>query len=493
MKQKVRARLYWPLVILIIVSIAGVIAISFFSCRFAIALAKQSNGIATVDTLLSAGIGITGIMIAVWTGLSISNVVSRKDVDKLNVDIEAARKNMCAIDAYIAEDVHIQAELFYVETSRNNWDPLLRYIIFSFPPVNEIGEVTNLFSDLTIVELKYTQVKSHHQSKYKYDQNLITLADEGIKKIETIKKGRRIPHRIVNTYLNYRMCGFNFFAGYCEKTKLLGVERFVKAAQEYRKLSSALNVSLKKDTWPDKPDAVERKCHLANSIGESYSKIVQYYCDEHMNEDMRLQFGTKIRQYAKDAIKFCETAVDAEKELDYHTLSVFSRNLGAAYERVDKLNIMLGQIPKYQKEIIDSYNHSITYAELDDAPNLSTIRSAYLAFLSFLGRYLFETRENTDLDLLQEQNVRVESAFNYFPSSIEIKLLYELTKRLYMRINPNSVSPEQIDIINTIKCLRKKLSDSITENDRISRIHNEIEVLIEEEDTICRETIPVNQ
>lgn len=430
MKQKGRARLYWSLVILIFVSIAGIVAISFFSCQYAVALAKRtSSGVASVDILLSAGIGIMGIMIAVWTGLSISNVISRKDVDTLNRDIEAARVSMKAISTYISQDVHIQAELFYVETCRNNWDPLLRYLIQSFPLSEIKGEITNLFSDLTIIELKYTQVKSRHQSKNVYDKNLIAIADEGLNKIESIKKERTDLPEYVENYLNYRKCGFNFYAGYCEKNKTLGAERFVKAAQGYRRLASSLAVSFDKRDQQVGQDENNRKCHLANSIGESYSKIVQYYSEEEMGS----QFSNRIRQYAKDAIKYCEIAANKESGLDLHTLSVFSRNLGCAYERVDILMKKIGESTKYEDKTIDALKYSIFYARAADSANSADLISAYFIFLTYLGEYLYETREKMDENLLNDMYRYARDAYEYFPFSLEFTVLYEFATRLYKK------------------------------------------------------------
>lgn len=498
MKKELRARLYWLLVILIIVAVIGVIGISVFSWRYANNLAEHAGGETSVDTLLSAGIGIIGIMIAVWTGLSISNVISRKDVDKLNSDIEAAKKIISSIDEYITEDAHIQAELFYVETSRNNWDPLLRYIVSNFPSTEEIDDVTNLFSDLTIIELRYSQVKSRHQRMYLYDGNLISLADDGIDKIETIKKTKKILHKYINIYLNYRKCGFNFFSGYCEKTKQLGVERFINAAQGYKGLFEVLN-DWDVDNNPNEPDVSECRSHLANSIGESYSKIIQYYCEE----DMKEQYGGEICRYAELAIKYCKMAVDEGEKLDYHTRSFFLRNLGAAYERVDKLNMELkkGHDTDYHKKIIAAYESSVCFAEWDDASDTATIKAAYLTYLSFLGSYFYEKIDDMgswDLEWLKELNKKAECARSYFPWSQEIKVLYELVKRLYMRYYTNGmssgvscrmpcgVSYECLKELEELAESRKKLLSNNIKNERINKISAYIDVLISKEDQKCQ-------
>lgn len=184
MKFKKSPQIHLLLVALIVLSIASVVAISVFSCSYAHQLAEKASSNTTVDVLLSAGIGIMGIMVAVWTALTISNAISRKDVDNLIQNIEIAKENMASIDAYIEKDVHIQAEHFFVEASRNYWDPLLRYLVEKFPAAEEMGNVASLFSDLTIIELKYTQVRNQHQQKYNYDKKLIDIADEGLKKLK---------------------------------------------------------------------------------------------------------------------------------------------------------------------------------------------------------------------------------------------------------------------------------------------------------------------
>lgn len=437
--------LHFLLIILIVVAIAGVISISFFSCCYAFALARNPGANATVDELLSAGIGIIGIMVAVWTALTISNVISRKDIDDLNLDIEIAKGNMASIDAYIEKDLHIQAEHFFVEASRNYWDPLLSYLVQNLHSIEREKNFAGLFSDLTIIELKYTQVRNQHQNAYVYDKNLIDIADEGLAKIDSIMKSQDL-HDSVQNYLSYRRCGFNFYAGYCEKDKISGIKRFVKAALGYRKLESVFFVSPDKNektipgnsagtvSEPEQSNAL-RKCHLFNSIGESYSKIVQYYSDDSQSSEIQAQYRGEISQHARDAIEYCKKAANEEAGLDARSLSVFFRNLGFAYERADRLakanhkESPYFPIENHQKEIIKSYKCSIYYAIVENSPFSTNLKPAYSALLTYLLNCMSEMQESSDRNLSKDFYAFERDALNCFPLSYEIVTLNELERR----------------------------------------------------------------
>lgn len=408
--------------VLTFVSIIGVILIAVLSLVVCIVWATKAgpSDAANESVLLSAGIGMIGILIALKASFDISNIISRQDIENLNEKMdtcsvridELSKKSenltpeITALNTKVTEqknsvkgleentstlrneveerkkeveylkknilqtntkNAQIQECLFYVEASRNNWDPILRYIISLFQEDNSPHEDLP-FSDFTIIELKYTQVKNSHQSKYLYDSNLIAIAESGLLLIDAIMNGRSFPE-FVESYLNYRKSGFNFYAGYCEENMRKGSERFHKAISGYK----ALHIPV------DSNPLIE--AHLNNSIGECYSKIIQYY-----NETPPLKSTishTDLKVWSNEAIESLERAA-ACPELDDHTRSVFNRNLGAAYERIDDLTLMVG-LPHVEKIII-AYTKSIEFAKTDDSPSSMTMRNAYFACLSYMKK-----------------------------------------------------------------------------------------------------------
>lgn len=71
---------------------ACISAIIFFGTNLFLAILWGVKGLpdgcSGEASLLSTGIGIIGFAIATWTGLNISNIVSRKDMDEMQQDLK---------------------------------------------------------------------------------------------------------------------------------------------------------------------------------------------------------------------------------------------------------------------------------------------------------------------------------------------------------------------------------------------------------------------
>lgn len=269
-------------------------------------------------------------------------------------------------------------------------------------------------------------------------------------------------------YLKYRECSFNFYAGYCEKNKLSGTNRFVKAARGYKGLENVFGVSEEEMVSPLEQSHTLRKYHLFNSIGESYSKAVQYYCDEPRLPEMEKQYGNEISQHAGDAIKYCKMAAVECAELDARSLSVFFRNLGYAYERSDRLAKLQGgdsRPQNRQDDIIDAFKKSLSYALAEDAPTPSAIKSAYLALVTYLGNCSIESKRE---DLLKDFNLYALQALNCFPWSLNFVILCKLAEGLSKGKSSGTVTDDEIKMFASI---RKLLSDRIVSDEQI--INNE--------------------
>ena len=435
---------------LIITSTWAIRLISIIICLSSIVCVFKKC-VTDATPIISAGVGIIGIMMALWTVLTITNAVSRRDVEKMKDNIESAEESMSQINTYIKDNVSIQKEMFFVEASKNNWDPLLRYIVSTIKEEDDEnkdeydngndGDDANLYSDLTIIELLYTQVKNLHQREYNYDKQLIDVAEKGIKRIEEIKK-RAITKVGILEFLNYRFCGFNFFAGYCDSSYEKSANRFFISAEGYDTMRHFFAVS---ELHIEKNDSsiIKRKCHLDNSIGESYSKIVQYYNE---SEDLRLKLNGKISLVTDRAIDMCSKAVKAgENNLDKHTLYVFSRNLGNAYERVQDMKDAQHEdtelVVSEREKIVDTYEKALLYAKDDDSIKVNDLKSAYERYLAVLGKHIINNKiqEYTPSKDINEKgwknlNKYTEEAKYSFPWAIEFKLIDELINLLKYKI-----------------------------------------------------------
>lgn len=384
-KEKINCSRNWLLVIVLIVAIIGIIGIAVFACNYSYTLAikmQYADENANISMLLSTGLSMIGIAIAVWAALNISNAISRGDIENLNNTVGNLNKTVKYIKPYITDNKYIQLELFLVELSRYEKDPIINYLSTLFQKDNVYFSQIP-FSELTKIELKFSQVRNRHQSAYEYDPVLIALAKEGLLSIENIKSTQKEKPDCIESYLLYRQCDFLFFMGYCEKSRLAGAKHFAKAAKGYMNISKKIGVQFPKDFSAENfmgNEAVQfRTAYLANTVGEAFSKIVHYYIEA--KEEMA-EFEKRIITYADKAVNFCTLSVEL---LDTkQRISVYYRNLGCALERRDSIsNNYIGY-----RETVQAYRTAFGLVIDDYSSSLVLVRNAYYTLLSYYGKII---------------------------------------------------------------------------------------------------------
>lgn len=126
-----KERTNWLLIFVLLLSIICIIGITVFACNYSYTLAcktKYSDENANISILLSTGLSIIGIAVAVWAALNITNAISRGDIENLNNTVYTLNKSVKYIKPYILNNRHIQSELFLVELTRYEKDPIINYL-----------------------------------------------------------------------------------------------------------------------------------------------------------------------------------------------------------------------------------------------------------------------------------------------------------------------------------------------------------------------------
>lgn len=380
-----KQRINWLLFLVLLFAIIGIILIIIFTCVFSYTLANRINSdneSVSISMLLSTGLSIIGIAIAVWAALNITNAISRGDIERLNNTVKYLNKSVRYMKPYIDNNRYIQSELFFVELSRYEKDPIINYLS-GFLQEYKDRFIQIPFSDLTKVELKFSQVRNRHQSAYHYDPILIAYGQEGISLIEDIMNNQQKPIACVQNYLLYRQCEFLFFMGYCEENLIKGAKHFEEAAVKYIEISKSLGVQ-----FPQKnsggtlildKETKYRTAYLANTVGEAYSKII-HYCIE--NKDVIEEYKNEKMAYADMAVTYCTFSVHL-LEPEQRT-STFYRNLGCALERCD--NILEG-FTNY-KETLNAYRNAYSLIVNDYTSSSVSVRNAYFTLLSYYGKII---------------------------------------------------------------------------------------------------------
>lgn len=383
------------LALALIVAVISILFIVFFTCRSS-AIMEQAG---EIGNLLSAGLGIIGIAIAVWAALNITNAISRAEIEKAGKTVSALEQKIDPIDKFVQKNKGVQKELFLQEINKHKYDPIIGY----FESQIHKSKKEDPYSELTIIELLFSRVKALHRSEYAVDSTLLSLAKDGIKHIDGLE-GKSGYSEFAKYYLCYRRAGFNFYMGYCAESRSAGAEYFLTAVEKYKEFANYIGLSLdKKINSSAERDKLEAAAMLYNSIGESYSKIVHYYNDD---PEIRTKdiFQKNVAEYSNRAVAYLINAVDCEEKVNGFARSTTYRNLGCAYERKDKQE---GNYGGNKDNIISSHQKALARALDDSVASTVTIKNAYHTLLSYYCKFIThtisggETERFTDLKDLQ--------------------------------------------------------------------------------------------
>ena len=380
-----KERTNWLLIFVLLLSIICIIGITVFACNYSYTLAcktKYSDENANISILLSTGLSIIGIAVAVWAALNITNAISRGDIENLNNTVYTLNKSVKYIKPYILNNRHIQSELFLVELTRYEKDPIINYLSTLFrKDIMFFSQIP--FSDLTKIELKFSQVRSRHQSAYHYDPILISLANEGLSIIDNILTKEKVKVNCVESYLLYRQCEFQFFMGYCEENRLKGAKHFVCVSKKYSEIAKLLDVQFpnnySSENFMYNKEIPFRTAYLANTIGEAYSKIVHYYIE---SKEELIEFKDCIASYADKAVNYCTLSINLLS--NEQRTSTYYRNLGCALERKDNL---ANNYMQYKK-IISTYRSAFCLIVDDYLSPIIYIRNTYYTLLSYYSKII---------------------------------------------------------------------------------------------------------
>lgn len=406
----------------------------------------SSQEIVGIDTIITFGLSTIAIAIAVWAALNIINSINQSDINKLISKTAKLEGNIPIIESFLDNSIpkleksidnynSFQSNQFIQILERFSNDPIIKNIISLYN--NESKENINSyisFETLTQIELRFSRVYKLHKSEYNYDPILIDNAEQSLELIKILKPTDDSLSLYLKLYLEYRQADFNFYAGYCAKNKLHSARYFNEAKKGYFKLAQSLGIDFNNIQNQDNLQIA----YLANSIGESYSKIVQYYSDD---KQKLLEFKNTISYYAQEAIRYCKIATyiidTANNKKD---ASMFYRNLGCALERRDRVTDYNNF--ENHNEIISAYKTSFWSIWGNFTSSQETIKNAYFTLLSYYRKYIWHLQgwpdKNYDKITINYDNINIEK-INYVITHIND--MYYVSKIAAKDFKHSSVMP----------------------------------------------------
>lgn len=359
-------------------------------------------------TLLSDGLAIIAIAISVWAGLNIANAVERKELDDTNEKIKKANHKISKAEDKIKEEEALIKPLiestqsikntlsfmFENELIKTIHDTATLYFYKMFSSLNTKEKIgyNKYYPDMIIIEQIFSRLCKTHTSEQNKNMDLENLAEKGILTIDLIlQENRDFLPNLISIYLEYRKAEFFYYLGYITTDQQKYYDSFINAAELYIKLHTKFNAFIPNYTpqakvpeffWNN--EHKEISMYFANSIGDAYSRFV-LYADASANvitKDGSKLTLNNIIEIGKKGIFYCSCAAKWTSPSENH--EVYYRNLGCAYERLEKIEDEFG---KYAKEII--YNYSKAFESIINYNHHSyRIQSVYHTLIQYLKKYL---------------------------------------------------------------------------------------------------------
>lgn len=428
---------------------------------------------AAESSLLSTGISIIGIVVAVWAGLGISNAISQNRVDslenkvgeidnciaeKLNdlpLKVEEVEKNLNNISTGTKRLYERFADLFLEELLKlASIDLMNKYFYDRFFEVfSESTDRISNISELIEIEQLFLQVYSLHDIIDIDDSVIRDRIEQGLNKINNIWS--TCSNDIVLTYLRCRRADFNFYSIYTEyfwmnikEIKVLTntLDDFFQVeekicGQTMPEMNEQFNVG---SCYADTNELQRIKIYYANTIGEYYSKIV-----EKLSGSYKLNFTTEKKvEYGVKAIFYLKCAAEWECN-SYIKPEVYYRNLACAYIRFDRLLLKLpgdvscGVISKVGKEhsaeILNCYKKAFNAMTINERPaRVYKLYSGLMRYYKGFFENIIEKHKSDDYDISENEIKELayfyhiaEIAKAHFPNKKE---MYEMNKFIYLTI-----------------------------------------------------------
>ena len=401
---------------------------------------------------LNDALTILGLIVTIWAGLNIYNIIERRDVDEIkqkseeiNNKIAKQKKNLEEFQNDIDEmnlnskSILLSIEYqFLNELLKGKKDPLSLY--FHIKLSNNSGNFycnKKIISKLLIIEQSFNIVYNLHVSLQKDIHELIDTAKYAQKIIEGIIYNLQNEDTELNKhvllYLKVRDAQFSFYMGYAY-TKFEDIyDCFNTAAKKFLSIEDQEHdiLIIKEsghkyyDDFGYNENLRKNSRYIAHFIGESYSRIVLSYTKSQYSEESAYE---SMKATISKAIYYCQLSIDWLKENELY--EVYHRNLGCAYERQDRLCAKknnLSFVDNNREKIILEYKQAFYDCVNDTESFKESEKKVYQVLLSYLYKYLCyngvqKDGEKKSIDELLEK----KDYLNIFADEISIEYLKDL-------------------------------------------------------------------
>lgn len=337
------------------------------------------------STLLSSGIAIISVAIAVWAGLNIIKALEKNKYKQLHEEIrkiENERKSLgynTLLNSLSKLDDELNHYLYTV----------LKEIQFNYID-------SEIFSNINVIELKFQELyKKHYDGVFidakDYDDIIMSVEDI-YEQTENLSKYVRSKLQL---YLRIRCAEIHFYLGYVGKVEKNKYEHMEKAVRLYCD-SFPIMFEPQKLNISKPPFTINIVLHtyMLNTIGEAHRVIVKN-CEGIVSDDVFKEYQKKALSYFNKMLESLKKYNDPKSNDDKRIQrELYYRCYGCTVELINGIdnNTINNILYAYQKSI------DITLLK---CPPVQDIYKPFQTYLSLIHKYhdkLIKTYKRTQND-----------------------------------------------------------------------------------------------
>lgn len=391
-------------IVLIIMAVFGlvIVGLNIGAMSYYMLTSSSANDIkqSIEGTIISNGLAMVSLAITVWIGITIYNVISKKDIEELKSALEKYSP--------LSEQVSEYTKQQLVNQMYKVGDKSCDFIAKCFDKSTEIP--IERYADLLTIDilLEKAYMPGDKSLKRKW-------ADIGIEKINKYKGKFNKRCKLENSYLNYREGDFWFYiAADCEGTDKLNAYKkskclFVNSLNDF-----GISIPWDKEfSATVDEERLELSVYFANAIGLCLSKMMGY-----KSAQEKEVLKDEAYKYLKFAVKYSKMVGERE---------VYYRNYGCLIENTaESVKDLEEAYNQYKEAFRVSSENSSTYYVL-----ISNLNKRIKMMLGIETRIPEKNREkslfemsfigvgdkNRIAELIQEMGLYLDTAIHFFPNN----------------------------------------------------------------------------
>lgn len=381
----------WVSTVIICVAVADLIFVTllfyFMSMGY---ITEEAFGGGALAMVMSSGISIIAIAVAVWAGLNIANAVERRQLINLQealTDVEERQRKLKDEEKAYAETIEdiraTQKEEFLIELERLSFDVLSRKLFDVFYIIDIKKEGKSIpWAKLTSIEREFRLIDFAAREKRTSvgllrvtdgNEFFLRVVDQCVNRIDNLLSMYTMEKNdIVSCYLNIRKGDLYYYRGY-ESRAHEDFQTTIRLYTHKAVLNQLLNIESKDPGGGIK--TLQDSCKLMKTQDKK-EPLVAYMCNTIGDSYRIMDDLSNSRVFSEYATVLCPNEITSPEELE--AAEIYHRKRGCVLERIFAAD----------GKQLDESSFKATMEEYEKAAKIKLTRMNLKTRLSLIEKYL---------------------------------------------------------------------------------------------------------